>query len=174
MRQYVSTLDYACRTHRTHLPQRYQGLQKYFIAEIIGLLPVILYLSLLFFAIGLIDFLWHLNQGIAIYVSVLCGLVIIFHIFTTITPFFTPQSPFRTPLSTLLGNLYRGLWRGKLVIEGLLEQEEINDVDRLGEQLDGKSFRWLMKNTRSEEIYEDCVRAEREYKRLQLKGLISR
>jgi hypothetical protein len=31
-----------------------------------------------------------------------------------------------------------------------------------------------MKNTRSEEIYEDCVRAEREYKRLQLKGLISR
>jgi len=155
----------ACRMRQ----YRYQGLQKYYIPELIGLLPVLFYLSLLFFAVGLIDFLWHLNQGVAIYVSALCGIVVSFHLYTTITPFFTTQSPFKTSLSILLGNLYRGLWSKKLVIKGLLEEEEMSDVDRLGEELDGESFRWVMKNTRSVEIYEDCVRAEREYKRLQLK-----
>jgi hypothetical protein len=148
---------------------RYQGLHRYYIPEVIGLLPVLLYLSLLFFAVGLIDFLWHLNRGIAIYVSCLCGIVVFFHLYTTVTPFFTTQSPFKTPLSILLGNLYRGLWKGRFVFKGLLEEEEIGDVDRLGEELDGKSFRWLMKYTRSEEIYEDCIRAEREYRRHQVR-----
>jgi len=153
---------------------RYQGLQKYYIPELIGLLPVLLYISLLFFVVGLIDYLWQLNQGIAIFVSVLCGHVAIFHIYTMITPFFTTQSPFKTPLSTLLGNLYRGLLRGRFVLKGLMENEEMRDVDRLGDKLDEKSFRWLMKNTRSEDIYEDCVRAERQYKRLWVKAHRSR
>ncbi|KIM89063.1 hypothetical protein PILCRDRAFT_210551 [Piloderma croceum F 1598] len=65
----------ACRLRQ----YRYQGMEKYSVAQIIGLLPLLLYGALAFFAIGLVDFLWHLNQGIAIYISVL-----IFHVATSL------------------------------------------------------------------------------------------
>ncbi|KAF9013280.1 hypothetical protein BDQ17DRAFT_589403 [Cyathus striatus] len=84
--------------------QRFQSLKNFYIDEVIGLYPLILYASLLFFAIGLIDLLWHLNKGIVIYVSVLCGIVVVFHVTTTMIPFFTTRTPFRTPLSDFLAN----------------------------------------------------------------------
>jgi hypothetical protein len=155
----------ACRLRQ----YRYQGMQKYYIPEIIGLLPVLLYAALAFFAVGLIDFLWHLNRGIAIYVSVLCALVLIFHVGTTIIPCFTTRSPFKTPLSNLLGNLWRGA-RQQCHPKGLMEHEERLDVDGLGDELDANSFKWLMRHTQSEEVYQEALRAEREFLRQQSKA----
>lgn len=139
-------------------------MQKYYVSEMIGLLPVLLYGSLAFFAVGLVDFLWQLNRGIAIYISVLCGLVLLFHIGTTIIPCFTTRSPFRTPLSNLLGNLWRGMQQ-QCHPKGLMEHEERLDVDGLGEELDRNSFKWLMEHTQSEEVYQEALRAERAFLR---------
>jgi hypothetical protein len=144
-------------------------MQKYSVAQIIGLLPLLLYGALAFFAIGLVDFLWHLNQGIAIYISVLCALALIFHVVTTITPCFTTRSPFKTPLSNLLGNLWRGMWQ-QCHPGGLMEDEERLDVDGLGDELDANSFKWLMEHTQSEEVYQAALRAEREFLRRQSKA----
>jgi len=142
---------------------RFQGIRKWHIDGLIAFLPMLLYTSVLFFAIGLVDWLWHLNTGIAIYVTILCGLVVVFGIATTLIPMFTTRTPFRTPMSYLLGNLWRGIWRGEPCIRHLMEEEEMDVVDAEGEFLDEGAFRWLMKNTRDEQIYQDTIRAEKEY-----------
>jgi hypothetical protein len=141
-------------------------MQKYYIPEIISAPPVLLYVSLGFFAIGLIDFLWHLNRGIAIYVSANCAVVIVFHVLTTSIPCFTTGSPFKTPLSNLVGNLWRGMrhWRRPT---GLIEQEELDDIDKLGDKLDENSLKWLIDHTQSEEVYEDTFKAWKEFRRRQ-------
>jgi hypothetical protein len=44
-----------------------------------------------------------------------------------------------------------------------MEEEEMDIVDAEGECLDEGAFRWLMKHTRDEQIYQDTIRAEKEY-----------
>jgi hypothetical protein len=146
--------------------QRYQGMQKYCIPGMIGVPPVLLYASLGFFAIGLIDWLWHLSRGIAIYVSVLCGLVFIFHVVTTSIPCFTTRSPFKTPLSHLVGNLWRGM-RQRRRPKGLMELDERQDIDKHGDELDAKSLKWLIQHTQSEEVYRAALRAARAFRHQQ-------
>jgi hypothetical protein len=124
---------------------------------------MLLYTSVLFFAIGLVDWMWHLNTGIAIYVTILCGLVVVFGIATTLLPMFTTRTPFKTPMSNLLGNLWRSVRRGEPCIKDIMEEEEMDIVDAEGECLDEGAFRWLMKHTRDEQIYQDTIRAEKEY-----------
>lgn len=144
--------------------QRYEGLKRYHVTEIINLLPIMLYVSLVLFAVGLIDLLWHLNKGIAIFLSTICGVIAAFHTYTTVVPFFTARSPFKTPLSNFLGNLWRGAWRHKRPYK-LLEEDEILDVAERGEVLDNNALIWLMSSTKSEEIYENALRAKEEYTR---------
>jgi len=129
----------------------------------IGVPPVLLYASLGFFAIGLIDFLWHLNRGIAIYLGVLCGLVLIFHVVTTSIPCFTTRSPFKTPLSHLVGNLWRGMWEWKRP-KGLMERDERKDIDEHGDELDEKSLKWLIQHTQSEDVYLAALKAARAFR----------
>lgn len=126
----------------------------------IGLLPVLLYLALVFFAVGLVDFLWHLNEGLAIYITVLCGVVVVFHTFTTVTPFFTTRTPFKTPLSNFLGNLWRGMLQGELAVKGLVEKEEMEAVESQTDILDQNCFKWLKESTDSAESYSIAARAE--------------
>ncbi|KAF8895514.1 hypothetical protein BD779DRAFT_1466914 [Infundibulicybe gibba] len=159
----LSDLKRACRLRQYRL----QGLKRFHVQQIIGLLPVLLYIALLFFAIGLVDFLWHLSQAIAIYISVLCGVVAVFHIATTVTPFFTTRTPFKTPLSNLLGNLWRGMLQGKLVTRGLMEAEELEDVEKQAEILDRRCLKWLMKTTESDAYYGTAQRAGVEFERQQ-------
>lgn len=132
--------------------QRWDNFERYHIPQVIGLLPVLLYLALACFAIGLVDFLWHLNRGIAIYVTTLCGIIVIFHVFTTVVPFFTTRSPFKTPLSTFLGNLWRGMWQGKLRVTGLMDSEEMADIETMRLDLDRASIQWLKSHARTAEI----------------------
>jgi len=152
----------ACRLRQ----YRYQGMQRYRVPQMIGLLPIILYAALTFFIVGLVDFLWHLNQGVAIFITVLCVPAAAFYVTTTIIPCFTTRSPFKTSLSILLGNLWRGMWQ-RCHPKGLMEDEERLDADGLGDELDADSFKWLMKHTKSEEVYQLALRAERESRRQQ-------
>jgi succinate dehydrogenase flavin-adding protein (antitoxin of CptAB toxin-antitoxin module) len=48
----------------------------------------------------------------------------------------------------------------------LMEDEEWDDVEKLGEKLDANCLKWLMDHTQSEEVYDEAVRAEREFCRL--------
>jgi len=141
---------------------RYQGLYNFGIPSISGTLPFMLYTAITFFAFGLVDFMWHLNEGIAVYLSILCGIVAVFHIGTTLVPCFTTASPFKTPLSNFLGNLSRRVRGGKS-----LEEEELEEVRRLEVYLDEIAFTWLMSKTRSDDVYGEASRAQKEHRRLQ-------
>jgi hypothetical protein len=141
-------------------------MQKYGIQEIIGLLPLLLYIAVVLFTIGLIIFLWHLNQEITIVLSLLCFFVLAFHVGTTITPWITTRSPFQTPQSNLTGNLWRGMRRQRHP-SGLTEYEERLDVGGHGDELDTNTFKWLMER---EDVYWEALRAEREY--LRQRGLL--
>lgn len=146
------------------LVQRYQGMEKYYISEIIGLQPILLYMALVFFCIGLIDFLWQINHAIAIFISIILGIVVIVYGATTIIPCFTTRSPFKTSLSNMLADIWRGLWQGTNP-KGLTDHEEKLDVHELGDELDDNSLKWLMEHTQSEHVYQEALRAEREYRR---------
>jgi hypothetical protein len=124
-----------------------------------------LYSAITFFAFGLVDFMWHLNEAIAIYLSVLCGIVAVFHICTTLVPCFTTASPFKTPLSNFLGNLSRRV-RGGMS----LEEEEMENVRKLEEYLDELAFKWLKTYTRNDGVYGQASRAQQEHRRLQADG----
>lgn len=142
-------------------------MKKYHVPEIISLQPILLNTALIFFCIGLVDFLWHLNRSIAIFITVICAVVVVVYGGTTIVPCFTTRSPFKTAESGMLGDLWRGLWQGTNP-KGLTEQEEKLDVDELGDELDENSLNWLMKHTQSEHVYQEALRAEREYRRRKL------
>jgi hypothetical protein len=144
-------------------------MQKYGIREIIGLLPLLLYIAVVLFTVGLVIFLWHLNQEITIVLSVLCVLVLAFHVRTTITPWTTTRSPFQTPLSNLMGNLRRRMQR-QCHPSGLTKYEEWLDVDGHSDELDTNAFKWLMEHTQREDVYWEALGAEREY--LRQRGLL--
>jgi hypothetical protein len=137
--------------------QRYQGLYIYGIPSIIDFLPILLYAALVFFATGLIDFLWHLNAAIAIYISVLCGVVAVAQVTSTLVPCFTTASPFKTPLSIFLGNMSRRVQGGIS-----LKEAEMDDVQKLKDWLDEIGYKWLMDNTRSDEVFMEAYNARKE------------
>ena len=52
--------------------QRFDGMKQYKMAQVISATPILLHASLMCFSIGLVDFLWTLNQIVAIPVSIYC------------------------------------------------------------------------------------------------------
>ena len=89
---------------------RYQGLMAWKVPEILMSLPILLYASLILFFVGLIDLLWSVNLAVAISVTVISALVLLFLLATTLLPslqlYFIsdnqlrkPQCPYKSPQS---------------------------------------------------------------------------
>ena len=80
---------------------RYEGLIAWKVPDILMLLPVLLHLALLLFFLGLIDLLWSLNHIVAIFVSIVSGLVVAFLLATSFLPafqlFFVSDNALRKP-----------------------------------------------------------------------------
>ncbi|CAG7851992.1 SubName: Full=Uncharacterized protein {ECO:0000313/EMBL:CCA76380.1}; Flags: Fragment [Serendipita indica DSM 11827] len=135
---------------------RWEGISNWKMREIISAFPVLLYVALLMFLVGLAEWLWHINRSVAtIVISGLSVATILFAI-TTIVEYFDVFSPFRTPLSQLLAyftmtgqNLARRfILRGKYVPEPLTFRErERNEVQRQHEHAYQNSILWLVEQT---------------------------
>ncbi len=65
---------------------RYEGLITWKVPEILYILPVMFHTSLVLFFTGLIDLLWSLNHTVAIFVTFISGVLLIFIVATTIIP----------------------------------------------------------------------------------------
>ncbi len=89
---------------------RREGLEKWHVPTILSALSLFLQASLLLFFIGLLDFLWHLNDAtaVAIVISVFCAITFFFLAATTILPALqfllhasyrlrVPQCPYKSP-----------------------------------------------------------------------------
>ncbi|KAF5327857.1 hypothetical protein D9619_004773 [Psilocybe cf. subviscida] len=65
---------------------RHEGLISWKVPNILRALPVMLHCSLILFFVGLVDLLWSLNHVVALFVSVISGLVFVVLVATTILP----------------------------------------------------------------------------------------
>ncbi|KAG8703400.1 hypothetical protein FRC11_010754 [Ceratobasidium sp. 423] len=84
---------------------RLEGLQDWWALHIIALLPSILHLSLLLFAIGLVLYLLSLNAGIAIVFALGVGVTLVFDISTIVLGAIFPNCPFVTEATNYLKKL---------------------------------------------------------------------
>ncbi|KAK0442501.1 uncharacterized protein EV420DRAFT_1649666 [Desarmillaria tabescens] len=91
--------DPQVRSRTRHL--RYKGLLDWRVSTLIGLLPLMLYLSLGLFAIGLVLYLLPQQQGIALVTGIISLTTFIVYVMTNILPLIYPDCPYKTPLSSV-------------------------------------------------------------------------
>ena len=86
---------------------RNQGLLFWKLPQVIALLPILIYISLLLFSSGLVIFLFHVHEpsGVVALTVFLCGAI--FYVVTTIIATLDSSAPFRSPISRALGLAYR-------------------------------------------------------------------
>lgn len=84
---------------------RYDGVVRWHMADVVALVPMILHVSLFLFFVGVIDFLFAVNQIIAI-VSAACVLAgFSLYLFANILPLISSGAPFRSPVTQFLDNI---------------------------------------------------------------------
>ncbi|KAF4580471.1 hypothetical protein EYR40_003191 [Pleurotus pulmonarius] len=81
---------------------RFDGLTKWRVLILIGLLPVLLHIALGLFLMGLVIFLVPLNPVIGWTVAGITFLVYLIYVISNILPLVNPQCPYRTPFSDIL------------------------------------------------------------------------
>ncbi|PFH48805.1 hypothetical protein AMATHDRAFT_195904 [Amanita thiersii Skay4041] len=104
---------------------RYEGLVQWHIPTIIASLPLLLQTSLVLFFVGLLVLLWNLNHTVAIVITVISGLILLFLLATTILPALQylshqsqrlriPQCPFKSPQSFAIYHIFSRMISGLL------------------------------------------------------------
>ena len=86
---------------------RYLGMERWKLQEMVAVLPLLIQLSLLLFAIGLVGFLFHISTPSFGVTTTLFGVGALFYATTTTISVFATSSPFHSPLSRTLGKVYR-------------------------------------------------------------------
>ena len=86
---------------------RYLGMEHWKLHWMVALLPLLIQISLLLFAIGLVLFLFHINRPSFRVTAAIFGIGVIYYTITTTISVFVTSSPFHSPLSRIFG----GLWR---------------------------------------------------------------
>ena len=102
-----------------------ESLDRWYLPQIFATLPLLLQIGLILFLAGILDFLWHLNDTVAIPIAVAVGFSLFFLLWTTILPvmqalsLFLPRwpwatqprspCPYRSPQSWALYRLLRPL-----------------------------------------------------------------
>ncbi|OCH90370.1 hypothetical protein OBBRIDRAFT_793353 [Obba rivulosa] len=78
-----------------------QGLIRWRVPEILGVLPVLIQLALVFFFIGLVILLWTLDTVVASITTSLVAILLLFLLFTTFTPSIRPDCAYKSPQALL-------------------------------------------------------------------------
>jgi lipoprotein signal peptidase len=78
---------------------RAQGWDRWGVRRYREAIPVLLQLALVLFLCGLLDFLWNLQQTVAIAITTVAGTSLGVWIFVTLMPTVIAQCPYRSPLS---------------------------------------------------------------------------
>ncbi|KAF5348446.1 hypothetical protein D9757_012779 [Collybiopsis confluens] len=102
LRQYASIVTGTPR-ERTFIPQfRFDGLEKWRVQSIIGILPVLLHISLILFLIGLVIFLAPLSPALAFFVGGITTTDLVLYLAANILPLVITQCSYRTTFTDLL------------------------------------------------------------------------
>lgn len=100
---------------------RYGGFQQWCVFEIHGALPVLLQIAVILFFVGLLDKLWGTNRTVAVWVTLIVGLLFSFIVLTMVLPVFYYASgltagrlypcPYKTPQAFAMLNFIYSLKR---------------------------------------------------------------
>jgi len=86
---------------------RYLGMERWKLREMVGILPLLIQISILLFAIGLVLFLFHVSMPSFGVTTAILGIGIVYFAMTTSISVFVTSSPFHSPLSRTLAAVYR-------------------------------------------------------------------
>ena len=86
---------------------RYLGMERWKLQEMVAMLPLLIQTSLLFFAIGLVLFLFNVSKPSFGVTTAIFGVGVLYYAITTTISIFVTSSPFHSPLSRTLGRVYR-------------------------------------------------------------------
>lgn len=107
--QYMSMISGTARDRSLIRYYRFEGLQKWHVLTIIGILPIVLHIALGLFLAGLVIFLIPLNTPLACVVGFITLGVYTLYAVSNILPLVYIQCPYRTPFSDILNLLLRSL-----------------------------------------------------------------
>ncbi|KAJ7725918.1 hypothetical protein B0H16DRAFT_1781391, partial [Mycena metata] len=85
----------------------YYGLQRFRMHAVVGLVPLLIHLSLLFYFGGLVAFLIPVNLTVAYLAAVLLAIISIVYLCMTVLPLVQFDCPYKTPLSAILWGIRR-------------------------------------------------------------------
>ncbi|PVG03070.1 hypothetical protein CPB86DRAFT_493291 [Serendipita vermifera] len=88
---------------------RFRGIEKWKMSELIAALPLLIFVSLFLFFIGIADWLWHMNRAISGIVIGGIGVGVILYTVTNLISIINVDAPFRTPVSKELIGIMRQL-----------------------------------------------------------------
>ncbi|KAJ7902690.1 hypothetical protein B0H14DRAFT_2667229 [Mycena olivaceomarginata] len=97
----------------------YYGLQRFRMHAVVGLIPLLLHLSLLFFFGGLVAFLIDVNRAVAYVAAGLLAVIFILYGYVTVLPLIQFDCPYKTPLSNVFWNVRRYFLRRLAFYQGL-------------------------------------------------------
>ncbi|KAF8895801.1 hypothetical protein CPB85DRAFT_1229758 [Mucidula mucida] len=93
---------------RSHVRQfRFMGLEKWRVRIIIGMLPIVMHISLMFFFAGLALFYVPLRASLAWAVGTITVFVCLLYLISNTIPIIFPQCPYQTPLTDFIHHLYQ-------------------------------------------------------------------
>ncbi len=97
------TLPSGTPRERAHLRQyRFDGLEKWRVPLIVGLLPVLLHLALYVYLVGLSIYLYNLHRSISWIIVAMTVAALIVYFTTNAIPIIQPQCPYHTPISHIV------------------------------------------------------------------------
>ncbi|KAG8799240.1 hypothetical protein FRC17_007190, partial [Serendipita sp. 399] len=88
---------------------RYQGIKRWHLAEIIGLLSISMHIALFISAVGIVDLLLSTVPTVGYVALSLFIAGTLFFLFTALLPLFVVDAPFHSPMSNFLINLKRSI-----------------------------------------------------------------
>ncbi|KAG8706232.1 hypothetical protein FRC09_002514, partial [Ceratobasidium sp. 395] len=134
-------------THALLRQSRLESLERWWALHIIGLLPSLLHLSLLLFAVGLVMYLWTLDIAIAAVIAGIVGVTSLFYVVTAILGTIFEYCPFVTQLSVCV----------RVAIGGLFDHGRTggNPISRYPTLKDLRALLWLTSNARDPAVT-DC------------------
>ncbi|PVG03065.1 hypothetical protein CPB86DRAFT_869978 [Serendipita vermifera] len=96
---------------------RFRGIEKWKMSELIASLPLLIFVALFLFFIGIADWLWHMNRAISGIVIGGIGIGCLLYTITNLISIVNLDAPFRTPVSKELAGIVRGVmgWLHKAI-----------------------------------------------------------
>jgi hypothetical protein len=85
----------------------YYGLQRFRMHAVVGVIPLLLHMSLLFFFGGLVAFLFPVDKPVAYVAAALLVIIFLLYACMTVLPLVQYDCPYKTPLSNVFWNVRR-------------------------------------------------------------------